>query len=137
VRSGRRSAVQRIFIAVALVAVLASACAKASDGPGSGGDSGVRGVVVAGPQCPVESADSPCPDAPVPNTEIQVKRSGEVVATATSDADGAFTITLAPGTYTVEAVADPGGIGYAKPVDVTVTDSTFAQVSVVIDTGIR
>jgi Carboxypeptidase regulatory-like domain len=128
---------RRSFIAVVLLSMLTAACAKASDGPGSGGESGVRGVVVAGPQCPVESAESPCPDEPVPNTEIQVKRSGEVVATATSDQGGAFKISVPPGTYTVEAVADPGGIGYAKPVDVTVTEGTFAQVSVVIDTGIR
>lgn len=117
--------------------MVASACAKATDGAGSGGASGIRGVVVAGPQCPVESAQSPCPDAPLTKTEVQVKRSGNVVATATSDETGAFRVALPPGTYSVEAVTDMGGIGYARPVEVTVTDGAFAQVSVVVDTGIR
>jgi hypothetical protein len=128
---------RRVLLAVLLLSMVAAACAKATDGSGSGGDSGIRGVVVAGPQCPVESAESPCPDALVPNTEIQVKRSGEVVATATSDDAGGFKISLPPGEYSVEVVGDMGGIGYAKPVDVTVIEGAFAQVSVVIDTGIR
>jgi hypothetical protein len=128
---------RRVLLALLLLSVVASACAKATDGPGSGGGSGIRGVVVAGPQCPVESAQSPCPDAPLPKTEVQVKRSGNVVATATSDETGVFQVTLPPGTYSVEAVPDMGGIGYARPVDVTVTEGAFAQVSVVVDTGIR
>jgi hypothetical protein len=128
---------RRLLLALLLISMVASACAKATDGTGSGSGSGIRGVVVAGPQCPVESAQSPCPDAPLPKTEVQVKRSGNVVATATSDETGAFQVTLPPGTYSVEAVTDMGGIGYARPVDVTVTEGAFAQVSVVVDTGIR
>jgi len=128
---------RRIALAVLLLSMAAAACAKATDGSGAGGDSGIRGVVVAGPRCPVESAESPCPDSPAPNTEIQVKRSGEVVATATSDDAGVFEIALQPGEYSVETVGDMGGIAYAKPVDVTVIEGVFAQVSVVIDTGIR
>ena len=128
---------RRILLAVLLLSMVAAACAKAANGTGSGSGSGIRGVVVAGPQCPVESAESPCPDEPVPNTELQVKRSGAVVATATSDAAGVFRIEVPPGAYTVEAIADMVGMGYAKPVDVTVTEGAFAQVSVVIDTGIR
>jgi Carboxypeptidase regulatory-like domain len=128
---------RRVLLALLLLSMVAPACAKANDGAGSGGGSGIRGVVVAGPQCPVESAQSPCPDAPLSKTEVQVKRSGDVVATATSDETGAFQIALPPGTYSVEAVTDMGGIGYARPVDVTVTDGAFAQVSVVVDTGIR
>ena len=128
---------RRIILAVLLVSMVSSACAGTTDGTGAGSDSGIRGVVVAGPQCPVESADSPCPDEPVPNTEIQVKRSGEVVATATSDEEGEFEIALPPGEYSLETVADMVGMGYAKAIDVTVTDRAFVQVSVVIDTGIR
>ena len=128
---------RRVLLALLLASMVASACAKAADGAGSGGGSGIRGVVMAGPQCPVESAQSPCPDAPLSKTEVQVKRSGNVVATATSDETGAFQVALPPGTYSVEMVTDMGGIGYARPVDVTVTDGAFAQVSVVVDTGIR
>jgi hypothetical protein len=127
---------RRVLLALLLLSMVAPACAKATDGAGSGG-SGIRGVVVSGPQCPVESAQSPCPDAPLAKTEVQVKRSGDLVATATSDATGAFQVTLPPGTYSVEAVTDMGGIGSARPVDVTVTEGAFAQVSVVVDTGIR
>src|SRR6266581_181331 len=39
---------------------------------GLDGSSGIDGSALAGPQCPVERPDSPCPDRPVANAEIQV-----------------------------------------------------------------
>lgn len=128
---------RRILLAALAFSMVVAACARASDGGAPGGGSGIQGVVVAGPQCPVETAESPCPDQPVPNAEVEVVHGGDVVARATTDADGAFQIALSPGAYSVQAVVASGGVGFAKPVDVTVRDGVFAQVSVVIDTGIR
>lgn len=124
-----------LAIALLLLSVL-PACAKAGS-LGSGGDSGVRGQVLAGPQCPVERAESPCPDWPVPDIQIQVREQGAVVATASSDADGRFELSLPAGRYVLHAVLPTAGIEYAQPVDVTVHDGAFAQVNVLIDTGIR
>ncbi len=124
---------------MALLAVLAlafSACGKSV--PGSSGDSGIRGVVLLGPMCPVMRAGSPCPDRPLADAEVRVLQGGDVVATATSDAEGRFEIGLEPGHYVVEAVVEPNGPGMSsKPVDVSVPASGFRSVDVLVDTGIR
>src|SRR5438309_1575825 len=47
-----------------LVAVLCSSCAARAGGILGGPDSGIRGRAMAGPTCPVERSDSPCPAGP-------------------------------------------------------------------------
>ena len=102
-------------------------------------DQGVRGVVLLGPQCPVETDSSPCPDVPLPGVRIRVLQDGEPLdVTTTSDESGRFELRLPPGQYTLEAVVPADGPGmFAKPVDVTVPAGTFADVVVPVDTGIR
>ncbi len=86
--------------------------------------------------CPVEQAGSPCPDEPVAGATITVLREGRVVASATSGSGGRFQIALEPDRYTLEV--DPGSVGmFAKPVDVQVLPAVFAEVTLVVDTGIR
>jgi uncharacterized surface anchored protein len=65
-----------------------------------------------------------------------IDETGTEVATLTTDASGAFTVTLPPGRYRL--VPDPvqGLMGTAPPVNVTV-GATLAQVQLVYDTGIR
>jgi hypothetical protein len=112
--------------------------ACAGRGPSSSGDSGISGTVLLGPTCPVETVESPCPDRPVADVEVQVLRAGDVVATVRSDGDGRFTVALDPGHYEVQAVVEKGGPGMsAKPVDVTVTSGEFTDVSIPVDSGIR
>lgn len=124
--------------AIVLFAGLLSACGSAGGGaPGAPDASGIRGTVVAGPQCPVVTEESPCPDEPVDGAGIEVYRDGILVATGTSDDDGRFEIELEPGTYEVHPVP-PSDVGmFAKPVNVTVVDGSFARVELVVDTGIR
>jgi hypothetical protein len=99
---------------------------------------GVRGVALAGPQCPVETAESPCPDLPVPDLEVRVTTpGGEVVAGTVTDADGRFEVLVGPGEYVLRAVIGGSGPASAKPVDVTVPADAFAEVTLVVDTGIR
>jgi hypothetical protein len=120
---------------IVLLAGLLSACGSA--GGGAPDASGIRGTVVAGPQCPVVTEQSPCPDEPVDGAGIEVYRDGILVATGTSDDDGRFEIELEPGTYEVHPVP-PSDVGmFAKPVNVTVVDGSFAPVDLVVDTGIR
>ncbi|MDP9329418.1 MAG: hypothetical protein M3P11_02055 [Actinomycetota bacterium] len=124
---------RNMLLALALVLVLA-ACA--TGGVGDGGDSGVQGVVLAGPQCPVERLDSPCPDRPYPGT---VRATGVDGTTAQVDTDdqGRFRLVLAPGTYVVIVVATSGPAPAAVPQTVQVTAGAFTQVTLEVDTGIR
>ena len=105
----------------------------------SGEDQGVRGVVLLGPRCPVETVASPCPDEPLADVTIRVLSDGEPLdVTATSDRSGRFELRLSPGEYTLEAIVPEGGPGMsAKPVDVTVPEDGFVDVVVPVDTGIR
>jgi hypothetical protein len=112
--------------------------ACAGRGPSSSGDSGIRGTVLLGPTCPVETLESPCPDRPLADVEIRVLRGSDVVATVRSDDEGRFAVVLDPGRYEVQAVVEEGGPGMsAKPVDVIVTNGVFNDVNVPVDSGIR
>ena len=68
--------------------------------PSADGTSGIEGRAVAGPTCPVEHVDSPCPDKPIAAT-VLVWNAGrtEVVAKFATDESGAFRVELAPGEY--------------------------------------
>lgn len=126
---------RRVLAALALLSVLAS-CSNASN-TGGEGQSGIRGVVLAGPQCPVETAESPCPDQPVPGANVEVHSHGDVVAVATTDRRGRFSVIVGPGAYDVQATPGQQGIMSSKPVRVVVVDAAFADVTVTVDTGIR
>jgi hypothetical protein len=121
-----------------LVVLLVGAVACGSKTLSATLDSGIRGRVVAGPQCPVEQVGSPCPDKPV-STDLNVQdENGGVVAVAHSGEDGRFEVGLDPGTYVLEPARTPGtGFMFGKPVSVVVRAHRFASVTVVLDTGIR
>jgi hypothetical protein len=125
-------------LVLSILALVAFTCGSEASAP-DGGDQGVRGVVLLGPQCPVETQASPCPDVPLPGATIRVLRDGTPIdATATSDGSGRFELRLPPGEYTLEAIVPEGGPGMsAKPVDVTVPAGGFVDVVVPVDTGIR
>ena len=133
---------KRLLTAVLPLALLLSACAEAAEGGGSGSGSGelgtIRGTVLAGPTCPVETVQSPCPDRPVAGVKVQALADGSVSATAVSDQNGGFEMDLAAGEYLVESVVEPEGPGmYSRPTRVTVTAGAVVEVSVLLDTGIR
>jgi hypothetical protein len=123
--------VKRIALVVALTL---AACGGADAGDGTA-SSGIRGRALAGPQCPVEIAGSPCPDLPWQGTVIAIGASGEEHA-VTTDAEGRFELALEPGTYevSIDAASSPP---FAKPQTVTVEVGAFTEVTVSVDTGIR
>ena len=131
----KRNAV-RLNVLLVLVAGLA-ACGAGSAAPA---DSGVRGIVLIGPMCPVVQEGVPCPDRPFEAT-IRVHRGsadGKVVAAARSGADGRFRVNLAPGRYVLEPLAPrPGSPPYASPVAVEVRPHAFTRVTIGFDSGIR
>jgi hypothetical protein len=123
---------------VALAAFVAVACGSDATAPADG-DQGIRGVVVLGPTCPVETEASPCPDRPMQGVTIRVLRDGTPLdVTATSDPSGRFQVRVPPGDYMLEAVVPPGGPGmFAKPIQVTVSPGAFVEVTVRVDSAIR
>lgn len=125
-------------LTLSILALVVVACGSEAPGPGAE-DSGVRGVVLLGPQCPVVTDASPCPDVPLPGVTIRVLKDGEPLdETATSDESGRFELRLPPGEYTLQAIVPEGGPGmFAKPVDVTVPADGSVDVVVPVDTGIR
>lgn len=113
--------------------------------PAPAGASGVEGIVLVGPTCPVERADSPCPDRPVSvmlAAYVGAPAGGQIAGTAASGADGRFRMALAPGTYTLQRAPCPAtgpGCTFPRitPQTVTVNEGTFTSVVVHGDTGIR
>ena len=117
-----------------LLVVILAAC---GDGSGDGSRaSGVRGRAISGPQCPVEMAESPCPDLPWEGTVVATATDSRETFTASTDADGHFEIPLSPGTYevTIDAASTPPT---AEPQTVTVVEGSFTEIEVFVDTGIR
>jgi hypothetical protein len=106
----------------------------------SGTQGTLAGDVVAGPTCPVERAEDPCPPKAVPDREVDILgTNGVVVTTATTDSKGHFSVALAPGTYTVTVPIKQGQIGMRQMSDVkaNVTAGQVTTVKVELDTGIR
>jgi hypothetical protein len=104
-------------------------------------DSGLRGMVVAGPTCPVvtDPPDPSCADRPVEGAVLVVTTLDETeVDRATSDAEGAFAIALAPGAYRLEPQPVEGLMGTPEPIEFSVEwGMLIPELTVSYDTGIR
>jgi hypothetical protein len=97
------------------------------------------GKVVAGPTCPVEAAEQPCPPRSVPNRLVLIETpGGTIVIRVTTDQQGQFRVTLAPGIYRVLVPQDGTRFPIQRtPQQVTVVAGQTIQVLVELDTGIR
>ena len=127
-----------IAIAVAAsLALMLAACGGDATGPADAPTGGVRGIVTAGPQCPVVVAGSPCPDRPWQGTVRIAATQGDVVREVETDDRGHFEIALGAGSYVVVAVTDPERISTGSPQTVTVAAGEWAEVTLVVDTGLR
>lgn len=102
---------------------------------------GVRGIVIAGPTCPVvtDPPDPSCADRPVAGAVLVFSdASGGEVARAISAADGTFSVELAPGAYRLSAEPVEGLMGTPEPMEVGVeVGQPMAELTVSYDTGIR
>ena len=106
----------------------------------SGPTGTIAGDVVAGPTCPVEQAEHPCPPAVVKNREVDIQTpAGRTVATTTTDATGHFSVDVPPGQYVVHVKIEQGQVGMRQttPGDVTVSVNQTSTVHIGLDTGIR
>jgi Carboxypeptidase regulatory-like domain len=108
--------------------------------PLGAGQTGIAGVALAGPACPVESVppDPDCAPRPVAGATIVIHdAAGSEVAQTVTDADGSFFLTVPAGDYTVVPRPVEGLMGTAATIDVTVRDGIATQVQLDYDTGIR
>lgn len=128
-----------LLLAILSLGLVLAACADEQPGDTGGDETGtVRGTVLLGPTCPVETLTDPCSDLPLGDVRVRVLGpAGDVVATARSDAEGAFSVRLAPGDYTVEAVIEDDPARSASPVEVTVVEGREIEITVPVDSGIR
>lgn len=118
-----------------LVLIAASGCGVI---PGIfGGDTGITGIVLAGPTCPFEIPGEDCDDRPIAATVIVRQPFGFEVARFTSDADGRFRVALPPGNYQLDPQPNECCIGSPPFQTVTVQDGQFAELVISYDTGIR
>jgi hypothetical protein len=123
------------FLAPLAMSMLLLACSSTSSEDQTA-RSGVRGIVLAGPQCPVVEQGSPCPDRPWAGTVRVTTPDGALVAEAETDLDGGFAFDLDPGSYVVVAVAGAGPpAGSSKRI--AVEDGVVTELRLVVDTGIR
>ena len=112
---------------------LLAACGGGGAEPGTG----IEGIASAGPQCPVETADSPCPDLPFVG-DVQATASDGTITTVTTDAQGRFSMDVVPGAYTLVAVIEgDGGPPTPIPQTVVVEQGAYVQVTLLVDSGIR
>jgi hypothetical protein len=127
-------------LGIAACAVVVAGCGD--DGPSSttvvptttGPTYAVNGLAEATPTCPVERPGQVCPPAPVAGT-VTARRGVTVVATASSDATGHFTLSLPAGSY--EVTLDPGNVlPSCPPVTLVVADHAV-DLTIECDTGIR
>ncbi len=117
--------------------VLALLIAACGGGGGAEFGTGVEGIVSVGPQCPVETPDSPCPDLPFVG-DVQATASDGTVTTVTTDGEGRFIMDLVPDSYTLAAVIRGGGGPPAPiPQSVVVEQGSYTQVTLEVDSGIR
>jgi hypothetical protein len=111
------------------------------DGDALPAETGVRGRVVAGPTCPVETIPPQpgCEAQPVDGAVLLiVDADGKEVARATSTANGSFERALAPGAYRVVPQPVAGLMGTASESSFTVElGDPWIELTIDYDTGIR
>ena len=123
---------RRPLIALFAAFLLLTGCNHSAP-PGTG----IRGTVSIGPQCPVEQANSPCPNRPFQG-KVQATAADGAMTTTTTDVEGRFTFDVAAGTYDVVALTtNGGGPPTAIPQTVVVLEGAYTSIVLELDSGIR
>ncbi len=142
IKSGR-GPVGRLIGMAAIVLAVAAACnmpfgpSSTQSGPPEV-STGVRGLVLAGPTCPVERPDQSACVRPVEGaTIVALDSGGHEAGRAVSDSTGAYFLRLPPGTYRIVPGAVEGLMGPAPEVTVTLDEGQPTQLDLRYDTGIR
>lgn len=140
-----RRAVSSAAVLIGLAAFIIALAAACNPGGGPSPSptvtfltTGVRGVVLAGPTCPVEQAgQSPCLRYVSGATILALSSARHELGRAVSDSAGTYFLRLPPGTYEIVPQAVQGLMGVAAETTVTVPDGAPVQLDLQYDTGIR
>ena len=124
------------FPTILVLLVMAACFSSAQTQSGSG--TGIEGVITFGPtQAGPIRADA-LGSKPLANTTFVVENEkGAEIASFTTDEQGRFRVSLAPGHYAVSKKGKKGGIGRYGPFDVDVRADQMTRVTWECDTGIR
>jgi hypothetical protein len=118
---------------VAVLAALALGTAGAAPAPP---DSGVRGLVLYGPTCPVQRPGQTCTRPYRAWITIRSEPSGTVAVRVRSGTDGRFSARLVPGRYRLEP-RNGQPFPRARAQAVSVRPHRFSTVTIRFDSGIR
>ncbi|HTM68476.1 MAG TPA: hypothetical protein VL426_04195 [Candidatus Binatia bacterium] len=101
--------------------------------------SGVRGVVLIGPNCAAKKApdDGSCADKPYAADLRIATKNGTPVKKFSSGADGRFAVGLIPGTYVIGQPPTAPSMPSAQDQTFTVAEGAWTDVTLHFDTGIR
>lgn len=108
--------------------------------PLGAGKTGIAGIALAGPVCPVETVppDPACAPRPVAGAVVLIRDGGgSEVARVETAADGSFFAELPAGDYVVEPQPVEGTMGLAGPRSVMVVEGNMVELQLDYDTGIR
>lgn len=122
-------------IATTAAATATSTREPATATPPAPDETGITGIATIGPTCPVERADSPCPDRPY-EASITIWRGNTIVAETRSGADGRFLVLVPAGEY---RVVGESGDTFPRGTEATVTvvEGQMSAVELRFDSGIR
>jgi hypothetical protein len=120
-----------ILIFIIVPAVFSSAQTQPEPG------TGIEGVVTIAPIHPGPAVEGMPSSTPLTNTTFVVENEKGMVTSFTTDDQGRFRVSLAPGHYTVFLKGKKQGVGSYGPFDVDVVAGRMTKVQWECDTGMR
>lgn len=110
--------------------------------PASVSVSGIKGLVLIGPTCPVQRIppDPKCGDKPFADAlvSVKLKSSGFLVMSSKTDAKGNFSVNLPPTTYLLKVSPRANSfLPMCAEQEVRVETNTITNLNITCDTGIR
>ena len=121
----------RVALFLLAIAVACASCVSTTS-PASGT---LRGHVLSSPCAPIERLDSPCTGLGVAHATLTLHHDATTITTIT-DAQGAYSSTLATGRWTVTLAPRPP-FGQSRSDSVTITPGANVVLDFHIDSGIR
>ncbi len=134
------SALVVIVLLIVVSTILLNPSTRKADEAHSDITSGITGIVLIGPQCPVvRVGDDSCYDKPYPaNISIKSEDGSREIATFTSNSDGTFTYKIEPGIYLLDPLTEGGAILPRGGQQVVIVEQgRLTNVTITYDTGIR
>ena len=125
--------IQFLFVLTSISAVQAQSPTLSSIKPGTG----IEGVITVGPIHGGPSRPGEPDSKPLENTSFDVANESGVITTFTTDDQGRFRISLAPGHYKVSRTEKQPKIGRYGPFEVDVVDGQMTKVAWHCDSGKR